>query len=335
MSIGGSVRARVLLGTFLWTLGLFVIFGIVLTQALFTHPAAPGLFHRFFLYAGPLSVLAAACLAAGLVFVRWGLGAFGDLRTRVAALRGGRERRLEGSFPAEVQPLIHELNVLLDAREARVAHALAAAGDLAHGLKTPLAVLNYVASRARAEAHGAYADAITQQVERMRRQVDYHLARARASAAGTRGDARCALHESATGLARTMQAVHAERGLDLALDIDDRLAVAVDRHDLDEMLGNLLDNACKWAHTRVAVAAERTDDATRVTVDDDGPGLAPDLRQAVLRRGVRADEAAPGSGLGLAIVDDLARRYGGDLALSGSPLGGLRVALTLPAAPAA
>lgn len=331
----GSVRARVLLGTCLWTLGLFVIFGIVLTQALFRHPAAPGIFHRFFLYVGPLSVLAAGCLAAGLALVRWGLGSFGDLRRRLAALRAGRERRLDGPFPAEVQPLIRELNDLLDARDARVAHALAAAGDLAHGLKTPLAVLNHVADRARAESRGDLADAVTQQVERMRRQVEYHLAQARASVAGTRGDARAVLRSSADGLVRTMQAVHADRRIDLAVDIDAAMAVAVDRHDLDEMLGNLLDNACKWAQARVTVGAERHASATRVTVDDDGPGLAPELRQAVLRRGVRADEAAPGSGLGLAIVDDLARRYGGDLVLSGSPLGGLRVALTLPAAPLA
>lgn len=326
----GSVRARVLLGTCLWTLGLFVIFGIVLTQALFRHPAAPGIFHRFFLHVGPLSVLAAACLAAGLALVRSGLGSFGDLRTRLAALRGGRERRLDGPFPAEVQPLIRELNDLLDARDARVAHALAAAGDLAHGLKTPLAVLNHVADRARAQARDDLADAIGQQVERMRRQVDYHLAQARASAAGSRGDARAALRPAAEGLVRTMQAVHAERRLDLAVAIDETLLVAVERHDLDEMLGNLLDNACKWAEARVAVGAEWSAAATRVTVDDDGPGLAPELRQAVLRRGVRADEAAPGSGLGLAIVEDLARLYGGGVELTGSPLGGLRVALTLP-----
>lgn len=335
MRTAGSVRARVLLGTCLWTLGLFVIFGIVLTQALFRHPAAPGLFHRFFMYVAPLSVLAAACLAAGLALVRWGLGSFGDVRTRVAALRARRERRLDGPFPTEVQPLISELNDLLEEREARVAHALAAAGDLAHGLKTPLAVLNHVASRARADARDDLADAIAQQVDRMRRQVDYHLAQARASAAGTRGDAQSALRPSADGLVRTMQAVHAGRPIDLAVHIDEAMAVAVDRHDLDEMLGNLLDNACTWARTRVAVGAERTDAATRVTIDDDGPGLAPELRQAVLRRGVRADEAAPGSGLGLAIVRDLARRYGGDLVLTGSPLGGLRVALTLPAAPVA
>jgi signal transduction histidine kinase len=333
----GSLRARVILGTCLWTLGLFVIFSIVLTQALFRHPAVPGVFHRLFLHVAPLSILAVACLAFGLYHVRRGLGSFGDLRTRLAALRGGRDRRLDGPFPAEVQPLVGELNGLLADREQRVARALTTAGDLAHGLKTPLAVLNHVACRARDLDRPDLAEAITQQVDRMRRQVDYHLAQARASAAGGRADARASLVTSADGLVRTMQTVHAERGVTLAVDMADALDVAVDRHDLDEMLGNVLDNACKWARARVHVHAVDGDTAAtrRVTVDDDGPGIAPELRAAVLRRGVRADEAAPGSGLGLAIVRDLVDLYGGALTLSASPLGGLRVELTLPAAPRA
>lgn len=334
MTAALSLRARVLLGAFLWTLGLFVIFGIVLTQAIFRHPAAPGVFHRIFLNVVPLSILAVVCLVGGLFLVRRGLASFSELRTRLVELRSGRDRRLEGAFPAEVQPLIGELNGLLADREQRVGRALLTAGDLAHGLKTPLAVLNHVATRARDRGQADLAEAIAQQVDRMRRQVDYHLAQARASAAGGRADARCEVLVSAEGLARTMQTVYAERALAIDVDVAAADVVRVEREDLDEMLGNVLDNACKWARSRVVVRASARPHDVGLVVDDDGPGIAAELRQAVLRRGVRADEAAPGSGLGLAIVRDLAELYGGAIALSASPLGGLRVELSLPAATA-
>lgn len=333
MTTRRSLRARVLAGTALWTLGLFVIFGILLTHAIFFTPGAPGVFHRIFMNVAPLSALAVGCMALGLVLVRRGLGSFDDLRARLVTLRSARDRRLDGPFPTEVQPLIDELNRLLADREHGVTLAQTAAGDLAHGLKTPLALLNHAAARARDGGLPDVAIAITQQVERMRRQVDYHLAQARASAVAGRPDARCAVASSAHGLARAMRTVHADRVLKLDVEVDDTAVVAVDRHDLDEMLGNVLDNACKWAHSRVVVRADGAGAGagTRLTVDDDGPGIVVDLRQAVLSRGVRADEAAPGSGLGLAIVRDLVDRYGGTLALSTSPLGGLRVDLVLPA----
>lgn len=334
MRPAGSLRTQVLAGTSAWTLGLFLIFGLVLTQALFRHPSAPGVFHTLFLHVGPLSLLAAVCLVAGLYLVRRGLSSFGELQARLADLRAGRERRLDGPFPAEVRSLVGELNALLTEREQRVGRALAAAGDLAHGLKTPLAVLTHVAGQARAAGRPEVADAIGAQVERMRRQVDYQLARARASAAGGRCDAPCPLADSTEGLVRAMRTVHAERALDVAMDVPAAMLVGVARHDLDEMLGNLLDNACKWARSRVVVSASARGTHASVVVDDDGPGIAPALREAVLRRGVRADEAAPGSGLGLAIVRDLVELYGGAVALSTSKLGGLRAEITLPASPA-
>ena len=335
MTAALSLRTRVLLGAFLWTLGLFILFGVALTQALFRHPGVPGVFHRIFLNVGPLVTAAAVSLVAGLFLVRRGLASFGALRTRLVAVRDGRDARLGGTFPVEVQPLIGELNGLLADREQRVGRALTTAGDLAHGLKTPLAVLNHVAAQARERHQPALADAVAQQVERMRRQVDYHLAQARASAAGGRADARCPVRISADGLVRTMQIVHGGRGLAIDVTVPEAATVRVTREDLDEMLGNVLDNACTWARSRVAVHAAGGVTGIVVRVDDDGPGLAPELRQAVLTRGVRADEAAPGSGLGLAIVRDLAELNGGAVALSSAPLGGLRVELTLPAAPAA
>ncbi len=212
-----------------------------------------------------------------------------------------------------------------------VRRAIAKAGDLAHGLKTPLAILAHEAERARAAGQLDVAAAVSQQVERMRRQVDYHLAHARAAAAGAAPGTRCSIRESAEGLARAMHRLHAERGISIDIRVSPELTVRVQREDLDEMIGNLLDNACKWGRSHLTVDAHREGAVLEILVDDDGSGLEPGLREAVLQRGVRADEAAPGSGLGLAIVRDLAEVYGGSVSLEESPSGGLRARLRLPA----
>ncbi|HJU43129.1 MAG TPA: ATP-binding protein, partial [Vicinamibacterales bacterium] len=244
----------------------------------------------------------------------------------------GRQNRLDGDYPSEVQPLVSELNELLSDREQRVSRALTKAGDLAHGLKTPLTILNQHAERAEAAGQTELAAAITQQVERMRRQVDYHLAQARASASGGNPSARSHLLTSADALARTMMTLHAERAVNVEVHVSHDHFTRVQREELEEMLGNLVDNACKWARSRVEVRSRKDDGLIELTVDDDGPGLDPSLRDKVLQRGVRADEAAPGSGLGLAIVADLVELYGGSVALGSSSLGGLRATLRLPAA---
>jgi signal transduction histidine kinase len=166
----------------------------------------------------------------------------------------------------------------------------------------------------------------------MRRQIDYHLAHARASAAGGTPSARCHVLTSADALARTMTAIHAERGLSIPVHVSHEHFVKAQREDFEEMLGNLVDNACKWAKARVEIRSTLVEDVIETTVDDDGPGLAESLRETVLQRGVRADEAAPGSGLGLAIVADLVELYGGSVSLGSSPLGGLRATLRLPSA---
>jgi signal transduction histidine kinase len=161
--------------------------------------------------------------------------------------------------------------------------------------------------------------------------MDYHLAHARAAASGATPGARCSVSESAEGLARTLRRLHADRGVSIDLRTVSTHFARAGREDLDEMLGNLLDNACKWARSRVAVGSCEADATVTIVVEDDGPGLDASMRQAVLQRGVRADEAAPGSGFGLAIVRDLAELYGGSIALDASPLGGLRASLRLPA----
>lgn len=328
-----SLRARVLLGAFLWTIGLFLGSGLVLTHYMLFAPEAPGIFHGFFYhYMGWIAAVTVVSLVVGLSQVRRGLASFDELRARLLGVRSGRDKRLAGAYPTEVQPLVADLNSLLQDREQRVTRALTKAGDLAHGLKTPLSVLNQHAERARAAGHTELAAAIAQQVERMRRQVDYHLAQARASASGANAGARSHLLTSADALVRTMQTIHADRALTIAVHISHEQFVRVQREDLEEMLGNVVDNACKWAKSRVDIRSSAEAGRIVITVDDDGPGLEPSLRETVLQRGVRADEAAPGSGLGLAIVRDLAELYGGAIALGDSPLGGLRATLQLPAA---
>jgi signal transduction histidine kinase len=327
-----SLRGLVFLGAFLWSLGLFLFSGLVLTHYMLYVPKAPGIFHGVFVhYMIVIAVATVASMWLGLRQVRRGLASFNDLRTNLSGVREGRDTRLEGEYPSEVQPVVTELNALLNDREQRVTRALRKAGDLAHGLKTPLTLLNQQSERARAAGQIELAAAIQQQVERMRRQIEYHLAHARASAAGGNPGARCHVLTSADALARTMMTIHAGKGIAVDVDVSHEHFARTQREDLEEMLGNLVDNACKWAKSRVEIRSSSTDGLTVVTVDDDGPGLAEELRETVLQRGVRADEAAPGSGLGLAIVADLVELYSGSISLGASPLGGLRATLRLPA----
>jgi signal transduction histidine kinase len=311
----------------LWTVGLLAATSLVSVAVL--HPGAPGPIRLA--HGTMMLILALICMVAGLSQVRSGLVPLNQLRSRLSAVRSGRERKVDGNYPGEVQPLVDDLNALLEHRERVVARALAKAGDLAHGLKTPLAVLSQEAERADAAGHPELAVTIYQQVERMRRHVDYHLAQARAVASGAAPGARCPVVESADGLARTLRRLYEGRGIDMRVTVPQEHAFRGQREDLDEMLGNLLDNACKWATSRIVVESSLEGSEVVITVDDDGPGLDPRMREAVLQRGVRADEAAPGSGFGLAIVRDLAELYGGSVSLSASRAGGVRATLRLPA----
>lgn len=328
-----TLRLRIFLGAILWSLGLFLLSGLILTHYMLYVPQAPGIFHGVFVHYMIIVALATiASIVVGFVQVKRGLASFNELRANLTGVREGRDARLGGEYPSEVQPLVNELNALLADREERVTRALTKAGDLAHGLKTPLTLLNQQAERAKGEGQPALAAAIMQQVDRMRRQVDYHLAHARASASGGDPTARCHVLTSADALARTMATIHAERHLTIDVHAPHDHFVRGRREDYEEMLGNLVDNACKWAKRRIEVRSAVDNGHVVTTVDDDGPGLDVSLRESVLKRGVRADEAAPGSGLGLAIVADLVELYGGSIALGSSPLGGVRATLRVPAA---
>lgn len=304
-----SLRSRLVVASVLWTAGLLMLMHMLSMLVIHVFPRMRGA-HSWFAVLG-----AFVLMGAGLQVARGGLASFRELGGRLAAVRAGRAARVEGAYASEVQPLVEELNGLLEDRERAVQRAFATAGDLAHGLRTPLAVLAQM--EVSAEAH--------EQVERMARQVNYHLARARAAASGSSGS--CLVGECVDGLARTMRKLHAGRSV--VSRVGEGFRVRVQVEDLEEMLGNLLENACKWGK-RVEVSALAVEGRVELLVDDDGPGVAEELRTAVLERGVRMDEATPGSGLGLAIVRDLAEVYGGAVSLETSPFGGLRARLALP-----
>ncbi len=285
--------------------------------------------------AASLGALGALLAAAGWAQVAVGLAPLRRLQQRLAAVREGRAQRLDAHVPLEVRPLVDDFNAVLDRNAEIVERARTQAGNLAHAVKTPLAAMRQAAASGGTAAE--LAALVREQVDVAQRHVDWHLARSRAAATqglpGTRTD----VAPVVAGLLRVMAKVHAERGLAFVADpVAADCRFAGEAQDLQEMLGNVLDNACKWARREVHVAArtEVTGAGRRlvVMVEDDGPGIAPERLAAATQRGARLDESVPGSGLGLAIVDELVRMYGGRLALAPAPKGGLRVELTLPAA---
>lgn len=319
-----SLRSRWILASILWTAGMLMLMHLFVLLVMHVFPVIRGAHSAIMILVG------AALMTGGIVGVRQGLLPFRRLRDRLSAVRAGEDRRVEGEYPSEVQPLIDELNALLEDRETAVKRAVTSAGDLAHGLKTPLALLAQVAEHAGASGDPELTESISRQVERMSRQVNYYLARARAAASGAAGAPPCSVAACADALVRTVLTLYPGRGLEISSSVAPELRARVQREDLDEILGNLLDNACKWAKCRIVLDASRNGAMLLLTLDDDGPGLTPAQRNVVFERGVRLDEAAPGSGLGVAIVRDLVELYGGSISLGESPLGGLRVQVSLP-----
>ena len=275
-----------------------------------------------------LAVLWALLVAAAWAQVTVGLAPLRALQQAVLALREGRAARIAADTPTELLPLVQGFNAVLERNDEMVERARQQAGNLAHAVKTPLAVMAQAASRDGTPLGAA----VREQTEAARRQVDWHLARARAAAHKVFGAEQVPLAPLVAGLLRVVQRVYADRGLRVRVEaIDPAARCACAEPDLQEMLGNLLENACKWARAEVVVSVVSAPGVWCLLVDDDGPGVAPARRDAVLARGVRLDESVPGSGLGLHIVQELATAYGGALALDEAPLGGLRVRLTLPA----
>lgn len=266
--------------------------------------------------------------------VTLGLQPLRRLRRELGAIRVARSTRVSGEYPGEVAPLVADLNTVLADNDALIERARHQAGNLAHALKTPLSVMGNEADRLARDGDRVRAARLQREVGSMQRQIDWHLARTRI--AGTRRTGRATDIEPVLArLARTLQRLYGTSGRVINIDCqwpgDAVPRFAGEAQDLEQMVGNLMENACKWARGIIEVAAAIEDRKLVIRVDDDGPGLTADQRAAAIVRGQRFDEATPGSGLGLAIVNDLALAYDGRLALDPSPLGGLAAKLTLPA----
>jgi signal transduction histidine kinase len=281
-----------------------------------------------------LSVFGIGLVIATMIQIRWGLRPLDRVRRGLAQLRSGKETRFEGEFPREIEPLAKELNALLDSNQQIIERARTQVGNLAHALKTPLSVIT---NEARASP-GPFAEKVTEQAALMRQQVNHYLDRARIAARSNVIGAVAEVEPVIARLVRAMTRIHEDRGLDLSADVPDGLRFKGEQQDLEEIVGNLLDNACKWAKSRVTVSAtierppsDEEDGRFVIRIDDDGPGLSAEQRSEATRRGQRLDESKPGSGLGLSIVTDLVGLYQGDLRLDGSPAGGLRAEIELPA----
>jgi signal transduction histidine kinase len=271
---------------------------------------------------GLLSAMFGAVLT---VQVHVGLRPLSTLAAALARIRSGHQAQLDiNDMPGEVQPLAGHLNELLAHHERAMQRARRTAADLAHSLKTPLAALDAAAQRPGADLPVS----VRSQVARMQAVVQRQLA----SGGAADFRARSAIAPAARALANMLGSVHRDRRVAIHVEVDEALRFPGAGEDLEELLGNLLDNACKWARSHVQVGATETPEGLSLWVDDDGPGIDSEAAEQALQRGVRLDEQVPGSGLGLAIVQDLLEAHGGSLALQRSPLGGLRARATLPAA---
>jgi signal transduction histidine kinase len=284
---------------------------------------------------GTFAALGIVLLLTTIFQVRFGLAPLKRISEAIADIRSGRTERLEGNFPVEIAPLARETNALIDANRGIVERARTHVGNLAHAIKTPLSVIVNEAS-----AHGPdlLASKVLEQAEVMRNQVAHHLERARIAARVTIVATVAEVAPAIEALRRTMEKIHRDRGIVIEVKADPHAKFRGERQDLEEMAGNLVDNACKWAASRVfiEVLMERPTEPgagpmLHIIVDDDGRGLSAVERAQVSRRGQRLDESKPGSGLGLSIVTDLAALYGGSLSLGTAPIGGLRAELLLPA----
>ncbi|MEM6652673.1 MAG: sensor histidine kinase [Pseudomonadota bacterium] len=269
--------------------------------------------------------LAGGTLLAMVLALRYALRPLDRIQSDITAIREGRQAALAADYPAEVQPLSEELNKLLDHNRSVVSRARTHVGNLAHALKTPLAVL-------RNEAIGdtQLDEVVRRQSASMRSNVDHYLQRAQAAARAEALGVRTQVRDATDGITRVMNKLFSADGKSVSVDISETIYVRTERQDLEEMIGNLLDNACKWARTRVTVSADTSVDGMVILhIDDDGPGLSPEQMQEAVKRGVRLDETAPGTGLGLSIVADIADMNGGGLTLEESPFSGLRASIRL------
>ncbi|MCU0954330.1 MAG: HAMP domain-containing histidine kinase [Hyphomicrobium sp.] len=280
-----------------------------------------------------LAGFAGTLILAAALLIAFAMRPFSQLRVALGKVRGGEAKQIDGPFPAEVQPLIDDLNGLLLSTGELVQRARTQAGNIAHGLKTPMAILSDEADRLERDGAGKSALNIAAQLKKMQAHIDYQITRARASAAHVTIGNSSSISVAVDEVISALQRLHRERSITVTRDVPADVRAACDRQDVNEILANLLDNAFKHTTSEIRVTTRHDRGRNRlvVTIDDNGAGLPLEARDVVFNIGERWDSQVAGSGLGLAIARDLAQLYGGDVVLDSSPLGGLRALLTLPA----
>lgn len=272
-----------------------------------------------------LGLLGAGLAVAIVIQVTFGLRPLRTMAADLEAVREGERARLSGRYAREVAPLAEAMNAVLDNDAELIERARTHVGNLAHGLKTPLAI---VAAEMEDDPDKRV---VGEQMQVMRRLIEHHLGRASAVAgAGRQLGLKASIRQVAENIAAVLGRVFAERGLSIDVNVAADAAFRGHREDLEEILGNLMENACKWATSRVMVHAGTTNEGLVITVEDDGPGMSAEQAAKASRRGKRFDEMAPGWGLGLSIVSDLVDVNGGEMAFSRSDLGGLAVTIRIP-----
>ena len=263
--------------------------------------------------------------AAMLLGIRYSLNPLARLQADIAQVREGDTQKLDGDYPAEVRPLTEELNKLIEHNREVVERARTHVGNLAHALKTPLAVLKNEAS-----GQSQLDDVVRRQADAMQTNVEHYLKRARMAARAETIGARTDVRPVIDGLARLLNRLFDAKGIEVTVEGSASAIFRGEKQDFEEMIGNLMENACKWAASEVRVTVSDTGQCVTITVEDDGKGLSADEREAAMKRGVRLDETTPGTGLGLSIVKELAELHKGQLELGVAALGGLSAVLRFP-----
>ena len=277
-----------------------------------------------------LGGLGAVLLLTVLGLVTFGMAPFSRLAQAMREVRAGAALSVEGKHPTEVQPLVAELNTLIKGQRDSLQRARAQAGNLAHALKSPLAIVADEAFQLDERGDTAAGHVIADQCKAMQLHIDHHIARARAQAVSRLPGTQSNVAETIAGVVSALSRLHINKDVQIEQRLDPTIRAAMDGQDLSELVANLIDNAFKYAKSRIIVEATAVDDASiRIIVEDDGPGLPPQVREIVFSPGIRLDETRPGTGLGLSIVRDLVELYQGEVELGTSSLGGLSAALKL------
>ncbi len=277
---------------------------------------------------GWLAGVSLVLLLGQFLILRWGLKPLRQLASDVLKIEQNKKQRLDGRYAKEIEPLTNNLNALLDSAEQQLVRYRDALGNMAHSLKTPIAVLKGILNKAESQIERSEKETALEQIKTINTIVEYQLQRAATVGKAQLKEA-CRIKPIAEKISNTLKKVYQEKQVKLVLAIDDDIRMPIDEGDLYELLGNLLENAFKWCQHQVSIKAVKENNKTLVTIEDDGPGISDEIQEKVLKRGQRADETTPGHGLGLAMVNDMLLLYQGSMQISRSPLGGAMITITL------